>query len=183
MIKNLEWFIHGHHTYYLSIKVENTAGLVNIQTSAPYIHDVQLPTKGVVLNIDTQVSCYISSSTLNYLKFWFQLKTFSLNIILVLSMVFKVSFCSPIFKQFLDLYINLIVLFRSSFSFDYLQMIDIKSHELIYWKPVLSSIIKSIPKRKVNNTRQLPCKLKQNNVMLFAVIVEMLRNNDDPMEQ
>lgn len=183
MIKNLEWFIHGHHTYYLSIKVENTAGLVNIQTSAPYIHDVQLPTKGVVLNIDTQVSCFISSSTLHYLKFWFQLKTFSLNIILVLSMVFKVSFCSSIFKQFLDLYINLIVLFRSSFSFCYLQMIDIKSHELIYWKPVLSSIIKSIPKRKVNNTRQLPCKLKQNNVMLLAVIVEMLRNSDDPMEQ
>jgi hypothetical protein len=48
---------------------------------------------------------------------------------------------------------------------------------------IRASNIKSIPKRKVNNTRQLPCKLKQNNVMLFAVIVEMLRNSDDPREQ
>jgi hypothetical protein len=39
ILDNLEWFIHGHHTYYFSIKVENTAGLVNIQTSDPYIQE------------------------------------------------------------------------------------------------------------------------------------------------
>ncbi|XP_076113973.1 uncharacterized protein LOC143082259 [Mytilus galloprovincialis] len=53
-ITDLEWNIHGHHTYYISIKVTNTAGLVNIQTSTPYIHDVQLPAEGVVLDIDTE---------------------------------------------------------------------------------------------------------------------------------
>ena len=55
-ISGLEWRIHGHHTYYISIKVTNTAGLVMIQTSSPYIHDVQPPAEGVVLDIDTQVS-------------------------------------------------------------------------------------------------------------------------------
>ncbi|CAG2222618.1 unnamed protein product [Mytilus edulis] len=53
-ITNLEWNIHGHHTYYISIKVTNSAGLVNIQTSTPYIHNVQLPAEGVVLDIDTE---------------------------------------------------------------------------------------------------------------------------------
>ena len=54
-ITSLDWYIHGHHTYYFSIKVTNTAGLAEIQVSSPYIHDVQLPAEGVVLDIDTQV--------------------------------------------------------------------------------------------------------------------------------
>ncbi|XP_052067298.1 uncharacterized protein LOC127706680 [Mytilus californianus] len=53
-ITDLEWNIHGHHTYYISIKVTNSAGLVNIQTSTPYIHDVMLPAEGVILDIDTE---------------------------------------------------------------------------------------------------------------------------------
>jgi hypothetical protein len=70
-ISGLEWSIHGHHTYYISIKVTNTAGLVMIQTSSPYIHDVQPPAEGVILDIDTQVSCVIMlyhySHTFTYL--------------------------------------------------------------------------------------------------------------------
>ena len=54
-VTELDWFLHGHHTYYVSIKVTNTAGLVKIQTSSPYIHDVQRPAEGVVFDIDTQV--------------------------------------------------------------------------------------------------------------------------------
>ena len=42
--------------YYVSIKVTNTAGLVKIKSSEPYRHNVQLPDKGVVYDIDPAVS-------------------------------------------------------------------------------------------------------------------------------
>lgn len=54
-IINLDWYLHGHHTYYINIKVANSAGLVIIQGSSPYVHDVQRPSEGVVLDIDTLV--------------------------------------------------------------------------------------------------------------------------------
>lgn len=54
-IIDLDWYLHGHHTYYISIKVTNTAGLTAIQASSTYIHDVQLPAEGFVLDIDSQV--------------------------------------------------------------------------------------------------------------------------------
>ena len=57
-VTDLDWYLHGHHTYYVYIKVANTAGLVTIQTSRPYTHDVQKPAHGVVLDIDTQVYYY-----------------------------------------------------------------------------------------------------------------------------
>ncbi|CAC5360416.1 unnamed protein product [Mytilus coruscus] len=53
-ITNMDWFLHGHHSYYVSIKITNSAGLVTIQTSDPYIHDVQLPAEGVIIDIDPQ---------------------------------------------------------------------------------------------------------------------------------
>ncbi|CAG2242937.1 unnamed protein product [Mytilus edulis] len=53
-VSDLDWYLHGHHTYYVSIKVTNTAGQAAIQSSGPYIHDVQLPAEGVVLDIETQ---------------------------------------------------------------------------------------------------------------------------------
>ena len=66
-VTDLDWYLHGHHTYYVSIKVANTAGLVKIQTSSPYIHDVQKPAEGVVLDIDTQVG-FCLDMTFNNLK-------------------------------------------------------------------------------------------------------------------
>ncbi|XP_063415906.1 uncharacterized protein LOC134697555 [Mytilus trossulus] len=53
-ITNMDWSLHGHHTYYVSIKITNSAGLVTIQTSDPYIHDVQLPAEGVIIDVDPQ---------------------------------------------------------------------------------------------------------------------------------
>ncbi|CAG2234222.1 unnamed protein product [Mytilus edulis] len=53
-ITNMDWFLHGHHTYYVSIKITNSAGLVTIQTSDSYIHDVQLPAEGVIIDVDPQ---------------------------------------------------------------------------------------------------------------------------------
>ncbi|CAC5370733.1 unnamed protein product [Mytilus coruscus] len=53
-VSDLDWYLHGHHTYYVSIKVTNTAGQAAILSSGPYIHDVQLPAEGVVLDIETQ---------------------------------------------------------------------------------------------------------------------------------
>lgn len=54
-INTLDWYLHGHHIYYINIKVANSAGLVVIQGSSPYTHDVQNPSEGVVLDIDTNV--------------------------------------------------------------------------------------------------------------------------------
>ncbi|XP_076085327.1 uncharacterized protein LOC143056126 [Mytilus galloprovincialis] len=53
-VSDLDWYLHGNHTYYVSVKVTNTAGQTAIQSSGPYIHDVQLPAEGVVLDIETQ---------------------------------------------------------------------------------------------------------------------------------
>ncbi|CAC5414424.1 unnamed protein product [Mytilus coruscus] len=52
MVTTLGWSLHGNHRYYVSIKVTNTAGLVKIKSSGPYIHNVQLPAEGVVFDIE-----------------------------------------------------------------------------------------------------------------------------------
>ncbi len=49
---SLDWSVHGDHVYYASIRVENAAGSSSIVTSPPYRHVVQLPSKGVVLDVD-----------------------------------------------------------------------------------------------------------------------------------
>ena len=55
-VTSLDWYLHGYHKYYVSIKVTNSAGKVKIQTSNPYVHAIQKPSEGVVLDIDTQVT-------------------------------------------------------------------------------------------------------------------------------
>ena len=52
----LDWQLHGLHTYYITVKVTNTAGLTTMVVSDPYIHDVQVPSHGVVIDISTEVS-------------------------------------------------------------------------------------------------------------------------------
>lgn len=49
----VEWGLHGNHTYYVTIKAENVAGLTTYGVSKPYVHNVQLPAKGIVM--DTNV--------------------------------------------------------------------------------------------------------------------------------
>ncbi len=49
---SLDWSMHGDHVYYVSIRVENAAGSSSIVTSRPYRHVVQLPSKGVVLDVE-----------------------------------------------------------------------------------------------------------------------------------
>ncbi|KAI8510730.1 hypothetical protein Bbelb_116460, partial [Branchiostoma belcheri] len=48
----LDWHLHGQHTYYFSIRVENAAGLSTVVTSQPYVHFVGLPSEGVVMEVD-----------------------------------------------------------------------------------------------------------------------------------
>ena len=55
-ITTLDWYLHGNHKYYVSVKVSNTAGLVTIESSDPYIHNVQVPDEGVVFDVDPNVS-------------------------------------------------------------------------------------------------------------------------------
>ncbi|KAK3581576.1 hypothetical protein CHS0354_031922 [Potamilus streckersoni] len=53
-LDSLNWHLHGHHEYYIAIKVTNTAGESTIAYSSPYIHDVQLPSLGKVLEVDPE---------------------------------------------------------------------------------------------------------------------------------
>ncbi|XP_078682372.1 uncharacterized protein LOC144916849 [Branchiostoma floridae x Branchiostoma belcheri] len=48
----LDWHLHGQHTYYVSIRVENAAGLSTVVASQPYVHFVGLPAGGVVMEVD-----------------------------------------------------------------------------------------------------------------------------------
>ncbi|XP_061193435.1 uncharacterized protein LOC133201664 [Saccostrea echinata] len=50
-LSDTEWKLHGNHTYYVTIKAENAAGLTTFGVSEPYIHNVQLPSTGIVIDI------------------------------------------------------------------------------------------------------------------------------------
>ncbi|XP_021364683.1 uncharacterized protein LOC110457654 [Mizuhopecten yessoensis] len=55
-IATINWDFHGHHTYYVTIKVQNTAGLFTTSSSDPYVHDVMLPTPGSVIDISVEAT-------------------------------------------------------------------------------------------------------------------------------
>lgn len=55
-ISDTEWRLHGHQTYYVTIKAENSAGLSTFAVSETYIHDVQLASEGLVFDIEATVS-------------------------------------------------------------------------------------------------------------------------------
>ncbi|KAI8487523.1 hypothetical protein Bbelb_347570 [Branchiostoma belcheri] len=50
-VSSLDWQLHGTHTYYISVRVENTAGLSLVASSGPYVHVVDLPSRGVVMEV------------------------------------------------------------------------------------------------------------------------------------
>lgn len=50
-VSDTEWRLHVHHTYYVTVKAENSAGLTSYAVSDPYIHDVQTAARGIVLDI------------------------------------------------------------------------------------------------------------------------------------
>ncbi|XP_078696223.1 uncharacterized protein LOC144924666 [Branchiostoma floridae x Branchiostoma belcheri] len=50
-VSSLDWQLHGTHTYYMSVRVENTAGLSLVASSGPYVHVVDLPSRGVVMEV------------------------------------------------------------------------------------------------------------------------------------
>eukprot|EP00058_Branchiostoma_floridae_P000533 XP_002586021.1 hypothetical protein BRAFLDRAFT_110187 [Branchiostoma floridae] len=50
-VSSLDWRLHGTHTYYLSVRVENTAGLSLVVSSGPYVHVLDLPSRGVVMEV------------------------------------------------------------------------------------------------------------------------------------
>ena len=50
-IKLIPWQIHGKHTYFVSIKVENVAGLSSVQPSPAYVHIVGKPRAGIVIEV------------------------------------------------------------------------------------------------------------------------------------
>jgi hypothetical protein len=54
-VSDLPWALHEHHAYHVTVKVQNRAGLVAMATSDPYIHDVELASTGVVLDVLTLV--------------------------------------------------------------------------------------------------------------------------------
>nr|XP_034332757.1 uncharacterized protein LOC105327902 isoform X2 [Crassostrea gigas] len=50
-ISDTEWGLHGNHTYYVTVKAENAAGLLTYGVSDPYVHNVQLPSTGIVMDV------------------------------------------------------------------------------------------------------------------------------------
>ncbi|XP_078321865.1 uncharacterized protein LOC111103999 isoform X3 [Crassostrea virginica] len=50
-MSDTKWGIHGNHTYYVTVKAENAAGLTTYGVSDPYVHNVQLPSKGIVMDV------------------------------------------------------------------------------------------------------------------------------------
>ncbi|XP_071798435.1 uncharacterized protein [Asterias amurensis] len=51
LLDDLSWYLHGDHEYYISVKAKNGAGLSKVGTSSVYRHNMQLPSKGVVLDV------------------------------------------------------------------------------------------------------------------------------------
>ncbi|XP_033751510.1 LOW QUALITY PROTEIN: uncharacterized protein LOC117335547 [Pecten maximus] len=51
LLAHLDWDLHGHHAYYITVKAENSVGLFVTATSNAYFHDVQLASKGMVLDV------------------------------------------------------------------------------------------------------------------------------------
>ncbi|XP_060084880.1 uncharacterized protein LOC132564227 [Ylistrum balloti] len=51
LVAALDWDLHGHHAYYVTVRAENSVGLFVAATSNAYFHDVQLAAKGVVLDV------------------------------------------------------------------------------------------------------------------------------------
>ncbi|XP_078334035.1 uncharacterized protein LOC111124258 [Crassostrea virginica] len=50
-VSDMKWRLHGHQTYYVTIKAENSAGLATFAVSEPYVHDVELASEGLVFDI------------------------------------------------------------------------------------------------------------------------------------
>ena len=50
-LDSLEWYLHGDHEYYVSVRAQNGAGLSAIGISSVYRHIIQLPSMGVVLDV------------------------------------------------------------------------------------------------------------------------------------
>ena len=69
-MSDTKWGIHGNHTYYVTVKAENAAGLTTYGVSDPYIHNVQLPSKGIVMDVPVRNMVFKHSNflTLMYIK-------------------------------------------------------------------------------------------------------------------
>ncbi|XP_071084119.1 uncharacterized protein [Haliotis cracherodii] len=50
-LTDLHWDLHHSHTYFVSVRVTNIVGLSTVAVSEPYVHDVALPSHGVVEDV------------------------------------------------------------------------------------------------------------------------------------
>ncbi|XP_046570853.1 uncharacterized protein LOC124279103 [Haliotis rubra] len=50
-VTDLLWDLHHSHAYYVSVRVTNIVGLSTVVVAEPYVHDVRLPSRGVVMDI------------------------------------------------------------------------------------------------------------------------------------
>ena len=51
-LNELDWDVHHSKEYYITIRVNNTAGLVTRVSSKQYRHDVLAPSSGVVIDVN-----------------------------------------------------------------------------------------------------------------------------------
>ena len=58
-IGRLNWHLHGHQRYYVTVKASNTIGMFTLASSDEYIHDVELPSFGVVFGVDVEATSLV----------------------------------------------------------------------------------------------------------------------------
>ncbi|XP_078322971.1 uncharacterized protein LOC111122905 [Crassostrea virginica] len=69
-ISIVEWGLHGNHTYYVTIKAENVAGLATYGVSEAYVHNVQLPAEGIVHDTEDIEDIDYTTSTTSLSAHW-----------------------------------------------------------------------------------------------------------------
>ena len=88
-LDNLDWAVHGNHLYYASIRAENFVGLTSTVTSSPYRHIVQLPSKGVVLDV---LSKDVANRTDTSTQFGVSLIEFVIQVIVIFTNSITIAF-------------------------------------------------------------------------------------------
>ena len=64
-VEDLQWRLHGRHSYYVTLKLEAVNGLETVASSDVYEHYVGPPSGGIVVEIPVDTTELVSS----YLKF------------------------------------------------------------------------------------------------------------------
>ena len=95
-VDDLQWHLHGHHAYYITLKLEGVNGLERVASSKEYEHDMGPPSAGIVAEIPVDTTKLVSKSSRNtslltILRAWY-ITTFPLlNVIIMIEYFVSIS--------------------------------------------------------------------------------------------